>query len=226
MKIENRFFWQPSPPTCIGTEQLQCDPRSLVPALVSSRSPSPLSGSCIWSLSRRVRRAESCRSLHAYSALPEYVHTHAHTHTHTLTLTHTLTVIPSHSVCPCAVCAKSLQSCPALCDLMDCSLPGSSAHGILQARILEWVAVPSSRGSPPPRDQTLRLLHLQAGSLPLGFPGGSEVKASASSAGDQDSHGCVVGAQCRCQGQEGEAWASAPAPLSTAAVTRQESRGY
>ena len=37
---------------------------------------------------------------------------------------------------------------------MDCSLPGSSVHGILQARILEWVAMPSSRGSSQPRDQT------------------------------------------------------------------------
>ena len=36
--------------------------------------------------------------------------------------------------------AKSLQWCPTLCDPMDCSLPGSSIHGILQARTLEWVA--------------------------------------------------------------------------------------
>ena len=48
--------------------------------------------------------------------------------------------------------AKSLQSCPTPRDPMDCSLPGSSVHGILQARILEWVAMPSSRGSPGPRD--------------------------------------------------------------------------
>ena len=46
------------------------------------------------------------------------------------------------------------QSCPTLCDPMDCSLPGSSSHGILQARILEWVAIPFSRGSSQPRDQT------------------------------------------------------------------------
>ena len=39
------------------------------------------------------------------------------------------------------------QSCPALCDPMDCSLPGSTVLGILQARILEWVAIPFSRGS-------------------------------------------------------------------------------
>ena len=41
-----------------------------------------------------------------------------------------------------------------LCDLMDCSLPGSSVHGISQVRILEWVAMPSSRGSSRLRDQT------------------------------------------------------------------------
>ena len=45
-----------------------------------------------------------------------------------------------------AVCAKSLQLCLTLCDPMVCSLPGSSVHGIFQARILEWVAMPSSRG--------------------------------------------------------------------------------
>ena len=45
------------------------------------------------------------------------------------------------------VCAKSLQSCLTLCDPMDCSLPGFSAHGILQAVILEWVATSPSRGS-------------------------------------------------------------------------------
>ena len=43
--------------------------------------------------------------------------------------------------------SKSLQSCPTLCNPMDDSPPGSSVHGILQARILEWVAVPFSRGS-------------------------------------------------------------------------------
>ena len=46
------------------------------------------------------------------------------------------------------------QSCPTLCDPMDCSPPGSSVHGILQARILEWVAMPSSRGSSPAKDQS------------------------------------------------------------------------
>ena len=50
--------------------------------------------------------------------------------------------------------AMSLQSCPTLCDPMDYSPPGSSVHGVLQARILEWVARLSSRESCWPRDQT------------------------------------------------------------------------
>ena len=50
------------------------------------------------------------------------------------------------------VCAKSLQSYLSLCDSMNCSLPHSSVHGILQARILEWVAILFSRGSSRPRD--------------------------------------------------------------------------
>ena len=47
-------------------------------------------------------------------------------------------------------CAQSLQSCLTLWDSMDPSPPGSSIHGILQAGILEWVALPSSRGFPDP----------------------------------------------------------------------------
>ena len=46
------------------------------------------------------------------------------------------------------------QSCPTLCDPVDCSPPGSSIHGILQARILEWVAISFSRGCSRPRDRT------------------------------------------------------------------------
>ena len=66
--------------------------------------------------------------------------------------------------------AKLLQSCPALYDPIDCSPSGSSVHGVLQARILEWVAIPSSRGSSQPRDWihvSYRLLHWQVGSLPV-----------------------------------------------------------
>ena len=87
------------------------------------------------------------------------------------------------------------QSCLTLCDPMNCSPPGSSIHGIFQARILEWVAISYSRGSSPPRDRThvscsscvsRRMLYhcatweapielgspaLQADSLPVGLPG-------------------------------------------------------
>ena len=46
------------------------------------------------------------------------------------------------------------QLCPTLCNPMDCSLPGSSVHGIFQARVLEWIAISFSRGSSLPRDRT------------------------------------------------------------------------
>ena len=52
------------------------------------------------------------------------------------------------------VSAQSLQLCPTLCNPVDCSLPGSSVHGILLARTVEWVAMPSSRGSSSSWDQT------------------------------------------------------------------------
>ena len=55
---------------------------------------------------------------------------------------------------PCSTLCLVAQSCLILCDPMDCSLPGSSVHGILQARILEWAAMPSSRASSQPRDWT------------------------------------------------------------------------
>ena len=54
---------------------------------------------------------------------------------------------------------KVVQSCPALCDPMDCSLLGSSVHGLLQARMLEWVAMPSRGFSDPgiePRSPSLQ----------------------------------------------------------------------
>ena len=64
--------------------------------------------------------------------------------------------------------AKSLQLCLTRCDPMNCSPPGSFVCGILHAGILEWIAMPSFRGSSRPRDQApphlLRLLHWQGGS--------------------------------------------------------------
>ena len=60
------------------------------------------------------------------------------------------------------------QLCPTLCDPMDSSLPGSSVHWILQAGILEWVAISFSRGYSRPRDQTqVPCIASQADSLPL-----------------------------------------------------------
>ena len=59
------------------------------------------------------------------------------------------------------------RSCPNLCDPMDCSLPGSSVHGVLQTRRMEWVSIPFTRESSWPRDQTLGgSFAWQADSLP------------------------------------------------------------
>ena len=60
-----------------------------------------------------------------------------------------------------ALCVRAelLQLCPTLCDPMECSPPGSSVHGIFQARRLEWVDISSPKGSSRPRDQT-RLAHV------------------------------------------------------------------
>ena len=56
------------------------------------------------------------------------------------------------------------QLCLTVCDHMDCGPPGSSVHGIIQARILEWVAISSSRGSSQPRNWT----HISCGSCIAG----------------------------------------------------------
>ena len=59
---------------------------------------------------------------------------------------------PKREMAVSRLCAEPLQSCLTLCDPRDCSPPDSSVQGILQARILEWVAMPSSRGSSESRD--------------------------------------------------------------------------
>ena len=69
------------------------------------------------------------------------------------------------SVCV-SVCVLVAQLCLILCDPMDCSLPGSSVCGILQARILEWAVISFSRGpSQPTQESNTHLQHWQAGSL-------------------------------------------------------------
>ena len=71
-----------------------------------------------------------------------------------------------------------LQLCLTFCDRMDCSPPGSSVYGILQSRILEYVAMPSSRESSQHMYQThvSCLLHWQAGTLALAPPGLGNIK--------------------------------------------------
>ena len=73
-----------------------------------------------------------------------------------------------------AATAKLLQSCPSLCDPMGRSPPASSVHGTLQARILEWAAMPSTRGSS--QASYLCLLPWQADSLPLSYQGNYTLK--------------------------------------------------
>ena len=63
------------------------------------------------------------------------------------------------------LCVKSLQSCPTLCDLVDCSPPGSYVHGILQSRTLGWVAIPFSGNLPNPGTES-RSPALQVDYLP------------------------------------------------------------
>ena len=63
-------------------------------------------------------------------------------------------VLPNTSIQDACVRAKLVQSCPTLRDSMDYNPPGSSVYGILQARMLEWVAMPSSRGSSQSKDGT------------------------------------------------------------------------
>ena len=91
--------------------------------------------------------------------------------------------------------AKLLQSCPIMLDPMDCSLPGSSAHGLLQARVLEWVVMPFSRGSSQPRDRThvsyiscigRRVLYHEQH---LGSP---EMKAAAAAAAAKSLQSCLT----------------------------------
>ena len=69
--------------------------------------------------------------------------------------------------------AQSLQLCLTLCDPMDCSLPGFSVHGILQARVLEWVAISFSRDLPNPGIEP-RSPTLQADAL-LSEPAGKPI---------------------------------------------------
>ena len=99
------------------------------------------------------------------------------------------------------------QSCLTLCNPMDCSLPGSSVHGFLQARILEWVAIPFSRGSSQPRIWTWSpalqadLLPSEPSGKPQGLKSGPSVRAHWS----WRKPGCVRG-KGDCQRADWELW--------------------
>ena len=74
------------------------------------------------------------------------VHTHLKCEQPTRNLTSRVYFIElCYCCCCCCCCCLVTQACPILFDLMDCSPPGSSAHRILQPRILQWVAIPFSR---------------------------------------------------------------------------------
>ena len=85
-------------------------------------------------------------------------------------LLHVLHTCICMCTCVVVVIVSVAQLCSALCDPMDCSPPGSSVHGILQARILEWVAFPSPGDLPDPGIKP-RSPALQAESLPSEPPG-------------------------------------------------------
>ena len=81
--------------------------------------------------------------------------------------------VPRSVCCPCMRACSVAQLCLTLWDSMHCSLPGPSVHGISQARILEWVAMPFSRKSLEPgiKPTSLKSPALAVGSLPLAPPG-------------------------------------------------------
>ena len=96
-------------------------------------------------------------------SFPLSIHTHTHTHTrnkmHFKTLPLPFEVRVCVCVCVCVlICFSHVQP---FCHPMDCSPPGSSVHGILQARILEWVTISSSRGVFPTQGLNLCVLCLQ-----------------------------------------------------------------
>ena len=78
--------------------------------------------------------------------------------------------LTAREVWKCESESEVAQSCPTLCDPMACSLPGSSIHGIFQARVLEWGAIAFSRGSSRPRDRS-QVSTSQTDALPSEPPG-------------------------------------------------------
>ena len=94
----------------------------------------------------------SCHT--SLSVLPRTPPVHSHLRVFAPAFHSAWTTIPPTATWSVKSGSEVAQSCPTLCDPMDCSPPGTSIHGLSQARILEWVAISSSRGSSWPRDQT------------------------------------------------------------------------
>ena len=133
-------------PTCHNSEFLSCNWRfhmpqwrSKIPHTATKTQHSQINTnwgkSTCTNMERTYRRRVKSEKHSVHCTMS---HTHTHTHTHTV----------YKSVC------SLTPSCPALCNPVDCSPPGSSVHGISQARILEWVVTPSSSGSSQLRDRT------------------------------------------------------------------------
>ena len=89
-------------------------------------------------------------------------------------------------VCSCGCHGLVAKLCPTLFDPMDCSPPGSSVHGILQARILQWVSISFSRGIPDP-------------GIKLGSPALADGFFTTEPAGKPYSTGCASGKEPTCQ---------------------------
>ena len=109
----------------------------------------------------RFEHRESGSSTHNVVSIPCYVQSSILHHT-----TQSYHTRPYYTMC-----VLVAQSCPTLYNPMDCSLPGSSVHGILQVKILEWFATSSSRGSSPPRaEPESPALQVDSPSEPPGKP--------------------------------------------------------
>ena len=97
--------------------------------------------------------------------------------------------------------SKVTQPCPTLCDPMDCSPPGSSVHGIFQARVLEWVAISPPRGIFPTQGSNPGLPHCRQ-TLPSGAPGNSYWVLNLSDASVVQHLPALQGTRVRCLGWE------------------------
>ena len=110
---------------------------------------------------------KSSQHTHTHTYTHAHTRTHAHSHTHTCAHAHTSPMITSGIIDtfaridePMRACVLVTQSCLTLCDLMECSPLGSSVHGILQARILEWAAISFFRANQIRSDQLLSRVQL------------------------------------------------------------------